>query len=104
MTTEGQKKPWQSKTVVSGFFLLLIGLLELFGVPITDEIRAILTGDSFHSNLAEADSIQGLLKVLFGAAVMWFRATAKKTVEGVVDSGKGVLQSALDWVKGLFKK
>ena len=104
MTTEGQKKPWQSKTVVSGFFLLLIGALELFGVPIADDIRAVLTGDGFHTNLSEADSIQGVLKVIFGAAVIWFRASAKKTVEGVVESGKGALQSALDWVKGLFKK
>jgi len=40
-----QKKPWyQSKAILSALAIAIIGVLKAFGVPIPNEIYAILGG------------------------------------------------------------
>lgn len=103
MTTEPKKQIWQSRTIVTAIILIIIGFLDYFGIPIPEALRELITGEETVDKITGANEVRGIINVLLGLAIAYFRIQAKKAVEGGVDAVTTPLIRAWEWVKGIFK-
>lgn len=102
--TEETKKPWQSRTVVAGLFLFIVGILEVFGVDLPVWLTEILTGEEIVEKVNNATTVRGVLNSLLGIAIIYFRQQAQRAISGGIETVADPFVNLWNIITGLFKK